>query len=142
MNRQITAVLRMVPLAVAMGTIFFLSHQPGDELSLPAFPGSDKVAHGLAYGTLGAAVYFAFADRRKIAYSWTIAAIAITITLGYGILDEFHQSFVPGRDVSGGDILADFLGGCVGIFLYRFGQMRKKGSKQKNCRCDKSGQVA
>ena len=43
-----------------MGTIFFLSHQPGDTLHLPIFPGADKLAHMLAYGMLSATVIFSF----------------------------------------------------------------------------------
>jgi VanZ family protein len=44
--------------------------------------------------------------------------------LGIGILfalsDEWHQSFVPGRDPSAGDFLADFLGVLLGYTLTRW----------------------
>ena len=35
MKLKVTTALRMVPMIVVMGTIFLLSHQPGDSLSLP-----------------------------------------------------------------------------------------------------------
>ena len=53
MNRKVAAVLRIVPMIFVMGTIFFLSHQPGDQLSLPPLPGLDKLAHLAAYGASG-----------------------------------------------------------------------------------------
>ena len=36
----------------------------------------------------------------------------------YGVSDEFHQSFVPGRESSGWDVLADFVGSSLGVFIY------------------------
>ena len=37
----------------------------------------------------------------------------------YGMLDEFHQSFIPGRSMEFFDWLADFLGAAAGItFVY------------------------
>ncbi len=65
MNHKMSGVLRMVPLAATMGTIFFLSHQPGDRLSLPPFPGIDKIGHMMIYGTLAGTVIFAFSARQR-----------------------------------------------------------------------------
>ena len=43
------------------------------------------------------------------------------ILLGYGMLTEFLQLFVPGRGASIGDFLADCIGAGVGIFwAYHF----------------------
>ena len=41
---------------------------------------------------------------------------AIIITAIYGVLDEFHQLYVPGRTFSLLDIGFDFLGGCLIVF--------------------------
>jgi VanZ family protein len=35
------------------------------------------------------------------------------------VFDEFHQSFVPLRNVDGWDLLADFCGGLMAIFAIR-----------------------
>ena len=42
--------------------------------------------------------------------------VAFTVAVAYGILDEFHQSFVPGREPSAADVLADSLGAAVGVW--------------------------
>jgi VanZ family protein len=42
----------------------------------------------------------------------------VALTLGYGITDEIHQMFVPGRIASVADILADITGGMLGAWIY------------------------
>jgi hypothetical protein len=44
MTGRSAASLRLVPVLLVMGTIFYLSHQPGDSLYLPPVP-IDKLAH-------------------------------------------------------------------------------------------------
>jgi VanZ family protein len=73
--------------------------------------GWDKVAHFVAYGILSAlwirALHGGFT---RLRLRPTLAAVALTGL--YGASDELHQYFVPGRDSSGYDLLADF-GGAV-----------------------------
>ncbi len=44
---------------------------------------------------------------------WFVALLTIGVLAG--ALDELHQSIVPGRDPSVGDIVADGLGVLVGL---------------------------
>jgi len=45
--------------------------------------------------------------------------VVLVATL-YGMSDEWHQSFVHGRDASGFDVLADAAGALlVSVFLFR-----------------------
>ncbi len=111
-----TTALRMVPMAMAMGAIFFLSHQPGDSFSLPSLPGIDKLAHMFVYGVLAATVLFAFGGRggkQKEMSAWRVMLFTVAFCFVYGLSDEFHQSFVPGRCPSGYDMIAD----CVGAAM-------------------------
>jgi len=111
-----TMIRRFIPLVIMMGVIFYFSHQPGDSLDLPDFWMSDKVAHCSAYFLLGVSVVYGFASLRF--RPALIALIAIFFCLAYGITDEFHQSFIPLRSVSSGDVLADTTGGILAAFFF------------------------
>ena len=104
---------RFLPPAVVMATIFVLSHQPGDELSLPALPGIDKIAHLVVYGLLAASLIRACSQRLRRDRPVVTVMAAVLICLLYGLTDEFHQSFVPGRFVSALDVLADTVGAIL-----------------------------
>jgi VanZ family protein len=96
------------PIAEAIA-LFILSAQE----KLPETPGGDKVAHFTAYAALG------FLTARALA--WTTAHrgralvfLSFVLAALYGVSDEFHQSFVPGRDASVADALADAAGALIG----------------------------
>ncbi|AGY76897.2 MULTISPECIES: VanZ family protein [Clostridium] len=40
------------------------------------------------------------------------------VCLFYAVTDEFHQAFVPGRSSLVSDVLIDFLGSLIGIFIF------------------------
>ena len=46
-----------------------------------------------------------------------LAPLVILISAGYGILDEYHQSFVPGRDASVDDVVADVVGAVLAMVI-------------------------
>ncbi len=98
---------------MVMATIFFLSHQPGDSFDLPDVPDIDKLLHCLIYGILAATALFAvppgFSRRRPV----LTVALVVLFCAAYGLSDEFHQSFVPGRTPSAWDLAADTLGAVL-----------------------------
>lgn len=49
--------------------------------------------------------------------------IAFCLTAMYGVVDEWHQSFTPGRDTSFLDVMLDMLGAYIAVCFYR-GQLR------------------
>ena len=49
---------------------------------------------------------------------WRIFYIAVLFCFAYGITDEYHQGYVPGRDVSFYDLLFDVIGGIFGTAMY------------------------
>lgn len=51
------------------------------------------------------------AGRHGTRLAW--AAVAILLVAGYAALDEFHQSFVPGRTPAISDVLLDTSGGIT-----------------------------
>jgi VanZ family protein len=72
------------------------------------------VLHFIAFGTLGIAVGLwippAFWQRR-LALSLLLVTVIVS---AYGVTDELHQSFVPGRDCDVWDWVADTLGAFSG----------------------------
>jgi VanZ family protein len=103
MNR--TTVRALAPLAL-MGVIFYLSGQEQVGPELPAF--TRVVAHFTEYAVLAALWIWALVPelgRRR----GLIAAVAISVLYAAG--DEWHQSFVEGRDSDPVDFLID----CCGI---------------------------
>ena len=81
-------------------------------LNLP--PDSDKAIHFLIYAILAFLFYRSFKKSGVRKYILILSFVFATI---YGISDEFHQSYVPGRVASIGDIFADSFGALVGTYL-------------------------
>ena len=104
---------RWLPLLLAMGVIFFASHQPSVEL--PNFGlwdlGVKKLRHFLAYALLALLALRALLDGKRPYLT------AIFITLIYAISDEFHQTFVPGRNGTPIDVAIDMLGALSCLWL-------------------------
>lgn len=98
-----------------MTAVFVLSHQErpptvGGDPELSAIAGH-LVAYGilavaLLYGALGAGLSF----RRA-------AMIAVGLSLVFGVTDELHQRFVPGRHADPWDLVADLAGALVAVGL-------------------------
>ena len=121
---------RAVPMILVMGTIFFLSHQSGDTVELPTFPGADKLAHLSIYGVLAATVIVACGMRLRSRRPAVVALVTVLVCLFYGLSDEFHQSFIPGRFVSGLDLLADGLWAAL-VSLTWYLRRRSRGRVQR-----------
>lgn len=43
--------------------------------------------------------------------------VGLIIIILYGVSDEIHQHFVPGRDASILDVMADIVGGSFGMLV-------------------------
>ncbi|MCL6519176.1 MAG: VanZ family protein [Armatimonadetes bacterium] len=118
-----------LPVLIYMGAIFFLSSQP----TLPSPPGvfgKDKFEHILAYFGLGILVFRGSLLWPLLSwpgiYTQTFGIIAL-----YGITDEFHQRFVPGRRCELYDWIADIFGAALAVILIAFiRSYRRNGGKR------------
>ena len=110
MNTSCFSIVRLVPMVIVMGTIFFLSHQSGSELNVPSIEHLDKFGHFVIYGLLAASVIWAPPEELKRRRPKLIFIMTIIFCFLYGISDEFHQSLIPDRSVSGADLVADLCG--------------------------------
>ena len=99
------------PLAWA-GIIFWLSSQSRPVPVEVSIPYVDKLAHLGGFGVLGALTVRALL---ALGQGWRRALlVGVAAASLYGALDEWHQSFVPGRDPDPWDWAADTAGALVG----------------------------
>ena len=84
-----------------------------------ALPGgiSDKAAHFAVYLILSVLLVRALAGGRTSGIGWRALLLGIAGAVLYGISDELHQRFVPGRTPDVLDLAADSLGAMAGALL-------------------------
>lgn len=111
MRPLVGTVTRRVSLILVAGGIFYLSHQPSLNIVPPLFPHQDKVLHMIEFFSLFVAI-FLNRDLYRGPYAMTVL---YSVGLLYALSDEIHQSFVPGRDCSAGDFIADAAGLAIGL---------------------------
>lgn len=107
-------ILDSVALLAYCGLIFWLSDQ--ERLPMPtSFEFQDKFLHTGAYWLMAILSWRAL---RHLGWSAkTLGLISFGFCSLYGLSDEWHQSFVPGRESSGADWLADSLGAALAVLL-------------------------
>ena len=100
------------PAALWAAVLFLLSELQGLGGVLPS--GAYKFVHGGLYLILGLSLAWG-----KMRTGLGVPGVLLLlIGVGYGALDEWHQSFVPGRDASVGDWVADSAGVMLGFVLF------------------------
>ncbi|MBI4441641.1 VanZ family protein [Candidatus Woesearchaeota archaeon] len=103
------------PVALYMAGIFYLSSQPVLPTPVSLLRINDKMLHAIVYAGLSLLVLRA-CRRENMRYA---AYIAIMTTIVYGVTDEIHQSFVPGRVMDAWDGVADAVGSLVVLIRHR-----------------------
>jgi VanZ family protein len=112
-----------LPAVLYAGMIFYMSSQSHPEEQLPSFllkDVSDKVLHAVEYAGLAVLCYRAFRRAAGPSVARQALGLAIVTASIYGITDEVHQFFVPFRESSWLDWLADTAGAAVGALSWRF----------------------
>lgn len=96
-----------------MGVLYGLSDIPGSDVQLPA---PAPFMHFVAYFGLATLLY--------VGLRWSFdlgrlraSVFAFTLTVAYGVIDEWHQSFVPGRHPTFADVFVDALGAALALSL-------------------------
>jgi VanZ family protein len=121
------------PLIIYCLAIYIQSDLPASE-HIPTFEFSDKVVHFMAYALMGVLFYRAYQTLRIKNNLRLLVLISIVSATLYGISDEIHQYYVPFRDASISDAIANMLGAICGVYLYhrwvrhKFGKQTTSGS--------------
>jgi len=132
-----TGIKNWLPVCLWAGLIFFFStdyfsfentaqifgfvfswlvpEMPTEELA-PVHGAMRKVGHWGEYFIL--AILLLRALRNETGKKWELrhAALTFAFVFVYALSDELHQSFVPSRTASFGDVMIDVVGGIGGIF--------------------------
>lgn len=110
--------LNWIPALLWALIVFLQSHNPapsGADLA------PDYIMHFLAYAILCLALIYGFSGGVKRLWSGELELrylyFAFLLAAVYGLADEFHQSFIPGRNPSWADVTADGLGGLAAAVL-------------------------
>lgn len=119
-NRLKLKLFCLLPALFWMAFITFMSSRS----SLPNinewYPNLDKIAHFGVYLILGISVQLAILAYFSKAGRITLMISTVLFGLAFGMSDEFHQSFVPGRDCSLWDLTADAVGLVLSLIFIRF----------------------
>jgi len=105
---------------IALASYCLLLYFLSDQSMLPVpylFDSQDKLIHAVAYA--GMAFLFWQLWRERLPLPWLAVSTVLFCSL-YGISDEWHQSYVTGRDASILDWVADTTGAfLLTMLLYR-----------------------
>ena len=116
--------LRIALPLLIMGAFYWLSTLPGtpspDDPALYAVfywvpPSVQNALHVPTYAALAWAWHWTLGAWLRVSSARAIVACAIASV--YGVFDEWHQSFVPGRYASLTDVTLDVAGAALGIWL-------------------------
>lgn len=107
-----------LPVFAHMALIYYLSSRSSFPVEVPPWAFyADKVVHAVIFGMLGLLFVRAWLQGNWQNINLSASCITVAFVLLYGISDEVHQMFVPNRQPSIGDIVADVLGGIVVVII-------------------------
>jgi len=104
-----------VPAAIYAGFIFAMSNRSLSDAHLPV---NANVFHPFEYAVL--AIFFCWTGRGMLLSGRAGALFGRVIVSGlaFALLDEFHQSFIPGRTATKIDVVLDGIGLCLGCGVF------------------------
>ncbi|MEZ5317641.1 MAG: VanZ family protein [Vicinamibacterales bacterium] len=104
------------PVATMIG-MFLVSSQHQVPVPLPGR--TDLLAHLTAYGGLTLLLVRACAGGRWAGVTTRALTAAWVVAAAWGVSDEIHQMFVPGRSAGPDDWLADATGAALAVIVSR-----------------------
>lgn len=111
-------VLAWLPAVLYMLLIWTLSSFPMMNVPIGSVPFKDKGVHFVEYGVLSFLLSHALRGSWPRLGAGRRFLIATVGTLVWGMLDEIHQAYVPGRQSDINDVVADALGALLGASLF------------------------
>lgn len=102
-------------MVLIIGIIWYFSSIPASPSSGEGFKYKSNIYH---FGIFFILCLFAIISFSNCGKSENGKGIAIILSIFYALIDELHQSFVPGRSVSAGDFITDSAGILLATIFY------------------------
>lgn len=115
MNSRQKKLILVMPLIIYSMAIFILSALPQPEFIDLGFQYWDKILHLKAYFVYGVFTITAIVALKPELLKMKIMVLAVIIGFLFGLSDEIHQYFVPGRDADVWDLAADTAGILISL---------------------------
>ena len=117
---MIKKLVYFLPSIFIMSTVFFLSSKSSTGIggSLTQQFLIHKSLHIFVYSLLSVSFLYGF-SKTSAKFNRRFQIVSVLFTYIYGITDEFHQSFVRGREGKFTDTIFDLVGALLGIYLYK-----------------------
>ena len=110
-------IFHWLPLILYCLLIFIQSSRPSYH-QLPDIQYFDKLLHFMGYGLLGILFFRAFQTMPLKQFRKLLILSSMLGATLYGISDEIHQYYVPWREASFSDVIANTLGSVFGVYFY------------------------
>jgi VanZ family protein len=120
------------PALAYMALIFVLSSVHLQVEVIDDLPFKDKLVHTLEYAVLGGLCAHASQRTWPLHAPLRAALVGAFLAVAFGVSDEVHQSFVPGRNADLWDIVADTLGASLGAALSALWERRRRFRLQRH----------
>lgn len=120
MNSRQRKIILTLPLIIYSGIIFTLSSFPQPDFIDLGFQFWDKILHLKAFFIYGLLTITAIQSIKPELSKSRMALLTLVIGFLFGLSDEFHQYFVPGRESDIWDLAADVTGVCISLPIINF----------------------
>ncbi len=107
-------IVKRLPAVFILCVSIYLSEQ--EHLDMPDFDNSDKFVHFICFGGFAFWCTFWFKNEKWLKAPLLHFFYIIIFIETYGLIDELHQFFTPGRSCSIFDWMADVSGAALGTF--------------------------
>lgn len=124
-----SGIKRWGPVLLMMTLIFLASSIPGDRMpnagqwDFSIKKGGHMTGYALLAASLMEATFFRVVEQKKETPKAMLLALGVCCV--YALSDEFHQSFVPGRNATLVDVGIDLLGASLGLLVLLLLRMRQ-----------------
>ena len=106
-----------LPVFLYAGLIFYFSSLSTIPSVIIKIISETLILHMIEYAILNILLFRALTNSKNNKLRNNTIFLSIIIATIYGVTDEFHQLFVPGRTFSILDVFVDFIGSLLGLFV-------------------------